>query len=96
MSLALEERVAKLEALAAKLQQMLAGPVPTAPAKRWYELPSPPMTDADFQAHWEMDEFGKYFRKTGREAPSGWKPGDPIPDPEWWGDEPTPDGGTPS
>ncbi len=28
-------------------------------------------------------EFGRYFRIAGQDAPPDWKPGDPIPEPEW-------------
>jgi hypothetical protein len=33
----------------------------------------------------DMEPFRKYIRQTGQFPPTGWKPGDPIPEPdeEW-------------
>lgn len=73
--LTLEQRVAALEQAVANLQQR-----PTAPANgKWYEQVGPSFNNDPVFA--EMLEYGRYFRKTGREAPPNWKPGDPIPKP---------------
>ena len=40
----------------------------------------------------EMKAYSQYIRKTGQLPPDDWKPGDPIPDPDWWGPEPPANG----
>lgn len=76
--LTLEERVAALEQKVAALAGQNAAP-PTDP--RWWEaragwFKNDPVYD-------EMMAYGRYFRVTGREPPPDWKPGDPIPEPDW-------------
>ena len=81
--LTLEQRVAKLEQEVAELQQKLAK---VQPAGKWWER-FPPLTPEQRQAHEEAAAYGRYFRKTGREAPPDWRPGDPSPDPPEWSEE---------
>lgn len=71
---ALEKAVAELlrdRATAAKAQQ------------RPWEVEREPMTPEEEEAFNAMVEYGRYFRKTGRSAPHDWKPGDPIPEPDY-------------
>lgn len=49
--------------------------------QKWWELPGPPQSPELLEALKEAEAYGRYFRKTGREAPPDWKPGDPIPEP---------------
>ena len=72
----LEDRVAALERTVADLQRQQPAP------RKWWEPRLPPMTPEELVAFDEMVEYGKYFRRTGRDAPPDWKPGDPIPDPD--------------
>jgi hypothetical protein len=72
----LEQRVEALEQIVAELQRKL---VDVQPGGRWWEH-GPPMTAEQRAVHEAMCAYGRYFRKTGREAPPEWKPGDPIPD----------------
>ena len=74
----LEQRVAALEQTVADLQQKL-GANPPANGKWWEQVGPPFHNDPVFE---EMLAYGRYFRKTGREAPPDWKPGDPIPEPD--------------
>ena len=75
--LTLEQRVAALEQTVAELKH------DTMPANgKWWEQIGGPMRPELREAFDRMTEYGRYFRKTGREAPSDWKPGDPIPEPE--------------
>lgn len=77
--LTLEQRVAALEQTVASMQKQL----PQSPASgKWWEQIGGPMRPELREAFDRMVEYGRYFRKTGREAPSDWKPGDPIPEPD--------------
>ena len=74
--LTLEERVAALERDVEKLKA-----TPHA-AANWWEQVGGSMRPELQEAFDRMVEYGRYFRKTGREAPPDWKPGDPIPEPD--------------
>lgn len=75
----LEQRVAALEQTVAKLQtKIAASPQPG----KWWEQIGRPMSPLEREAFDRMVEYGRYFRKTGREAPPDWEPGDPIPEPD--------------
>lgn len=76
----LEERVTALEQVVAELRQKLAQ---ARPNKNWLQR-LPPLTPEQLRAHEEAAEYGRYFRKTGQQPPPDWKPGDPIPGPDWW------------
>ena len=77
--LTLEERVAALEQSVADLQRTQAAAPPNG---KWWEQVGGPMRPELSEAFDRMVEYGRYFRKTGREAPPDWKPGDPIPEPD--------------
>lgn len=81
----LEERVAALEQKVAALTGQNAA-LPAGNGPRWFEQMGPPMRPELEEAFDRALAYGQYFRKTGREAPPDWKPGDPIPEP----DEPQP------
>lgn len=72
----LEQRVAALERTVVELQQKIDAGLQT--GKWWEQVGRPLNGDPLFE---EMLAYGRYFRKTGREAPPDWKPGDPIPEP---------------
>jgi hypothetical protein len=80
----LEARVAALEARVAELTRLVkpATARPGRPAT-WAELlnrpPLPPDLHEAFDA---MNAYGRYYRRTGKEPPADWKPGDPIPEPD--------------
>lgn len=78
----LEARVAAVEKTLTELRERVAAmaPVQTPPGK-WWERHRPSMTAEEEQDWFAAAEYGRYFRKTGREAPPDWKPGDPIPEP---------------
>jgi hypothetical protein len=77
--LTLEQRVAALEQTVAAMQQKpLAAPA----NGKWWEQVGGAMRPELQDAFDRMVEYGRYFRKTGREAPPGWNPGDPIPEPD--------------
>jgi hypothetical protein len=70
----LEDRVAALEQAVAELKQKQP---PAAPASgKWWEQVGGPMRPELREAFDRMVEYGRYFRKTGREAPPDWTPGD--------------------
>jgi hypothetical protein len=71
----LEDRVAALEAEVAELKRA---------SKPWkfLETPRKPPTPEEEQVMLEAEAYGRYWRKTGKEAPDDWKPGDPIPEPD--------------
>lgn len=76
----LEERVAALEQKMARVESALPA---QAPQQKWWELPGPPPSPELLEAMKEAEAYGRYFRVTGREAPPDWKPGDPIPEPNF-------------
>jgi hypothetical protein len=72
----LEERIAALEAEVAELKR--------APMSlKFWEIPRQPPTPEEEQVMLEAEAYGRYWRVTGKEAPPDWKPGDPIPEPDW-------------
>jgi hypothetical protein len=80
----LEARVAALERTLTDVQRQLNALAGEPKPEPWWErVGHAPMTDEERKAFDEMVEYGRYFRKTGREAPPDWKPGDPIPEPDF-------------
>jgi hypothetical protein len=79
----LERRLTAIEHALADIQRRLDA-VPGIPAqgKWWESVGLPEMTAEEREMFDEMVEYGRYFRKTGKEPPPDWKPGDPIPEPE--------------
>lgn len=82
----LEQRLAAVEQALAAIQQQLRtignGAARTLPP------PDPrPMTPEEEEMRRWVDEYGRYYRKTGKEPPPDWKPGDPLPEPVpgWYG-----------
>lgn len=74
----LEERVCELEKIVSRLQGQSHNGARTS---------FKPMTQDESMRFEEAMAYGRYYRQTGRDAPSNWKPGDPIPEPdeEWLG-----------
>ena len=52
------------------------------PKSRWWEKIEP-LPEELTEAFNDMVAYGRYFRKTGKDAPPDWRPGDPIPEPEY-------------
>ena len=75
----LEQRVAALEQIVAELQRKVTVP---SSGKPWWETIGRTMSPQEREAFDRATEYGRYFRKTGREAPPDWNPGDPIPEPD--------------
>ncbi len=75
----LARRVETLEATVIEMNKLMEDK----PATRKRGILSIVGTMADKPEFDEAVEYGRYFRITGREAPRDWKPGDPIPEPEW-------------
>ena len=67
----LEDRVAALEQTVAEMQKQLPQ---VAANGKWWEAIGKPMRPELQEAFDRMVEYGRYFRKTGREAPPDWKP----------------------
>jgi hypothetical protein len=77
----LEARVAALERTVTDFQQKLAELTGAAAPKRWWEdVGTPPMSGDEQKAFEEILEYGRYFRKTGKEPPPDWQPGNPVPE----------------
>jgi hypothetical protein len=73
----LEERVAALERAVSELKaQQAANP-------RWWEQIARVRTPEQLQTFDDAMEYGRYFRSTGKDPPPDWKPGDPIPEPDY-------------
>lgn len=75
----LEQRLAAIEQTLAEIKQRLDTAI--GPKKPWWERITP-IPEEDRQAAEEAAAYGRYWRKTGREAPPDWNPGDPIPEPD--------------
>lgn len=80
----LDQRLAVIEKTLADIQRQVDGIAADQRSRRWWERVGREMTPEQQQVFDEMTAYGRYFRKTGQEAPPEWKPGDPIPEPEWW------------
>lgn len=76
-----EQRLAALERELAEVKHQLGRPAPAAPARWWERIE--PIPDHLLPAFDEALAYGRYWRKTGKEAPPDWRPGDPIPEPEF-------------
>ena len=76
----LELRLTANEKELAELRHLVNGPSPNT---KWWEVSREPMSPEEEEAFQAMVEYGRYFRKTGRDAPPDWKPGDPIPEPDY-------------
>jgi hypothetical protein len=77
----LEQRLAAIEQTLTEIKQRLDTAID--PKKPWWERLGPPMTPDEIRAAEEAAAYGRYWRKTGREAPPDWNPGDPIPEPDF-------------
>ena len=75
LQVTLEDRIAALEAEVAELKRA------TKPVNFW-DTPRDPPSPEEEQVMREAEAYGRYWRKTGHEAPDDWKPGDPIPEPD--------------
>lgn len=74
----------QLERDVAELKAQVAGLLEERRA-RWPPQPSAvPLSEEEVR---EMEPYQQYIRQTGDSPPPFWKPGDPIPEPDWW--EPT-------
>jgi hypothetical protein len=78
----LEQRLAAVEKALADVQQRLV--VLANGAARTRTPPPRPMTPEEEEVEKYYQAVCQYVRKTGQDPPPDWKPGDPIPDPEWW------------
>ena len=80
----LEQRVAALERAMSDVRQkvdlLVGGPDPKS---RWWER-LPPLPEELRETFDAMTAYGQYFRRTGQSPPPDWKPGDPIPEPDFW------------
>ena len=80
----LEQRLTAVERSVAELNRQVTafsgGPSPTS---KWWEK-VPPMTEEEQKAFDEAAPYREYIRMTGDSPPPGWRPGDPIPEPDHW------------
>ncbi len=82
--LTLEERVQALEQAVAAMQPPGVKIIGPSPYSKWWEK-IPPSTFVETDEERAMSEaVTMYIRQTGDAPPLGWKPGDPIPEPEHW------------
>ena len=77
-----EELARRVDTLEASVLE-LRGRIESTPPKQKRGILSIVGAMADRPEFDDAIEFGRYFRLTGREAPPDWKPGDPIPEPDW-------------
>ena len=71
----IEERLARLEREMAELRERIE-----ARDRPWWER----LPKIDPQMFDEMQPYSEYIRQTGDAPPDDWKPGDPIPEPDYW------------
>ncbi|GEM_PF-2364974 len=74
----------QLEREVSELKAQVAGLL-ARQTKSWLPSVATSMTDEEIRS---MQPYQEYIRQTGDTPPPFWKPGDPIPEPDWW--EPTP------
>lgn len=53
------------------------------PDPKWWETIGRDRTPEELQTFDEAMAYGRYFRITGKDPPPDWKPGDPIPEPDY-------------
>jgi hypothetical protein len=85
----LEQRLAAVEQALADVRQQVDAIAICGSQKKWQPptLPLPPLPPPTPDEQQVLDDVAarmRYFRQTGYEPPPEWKPGDPIPEPEWW------------
>lgn len=82
----MEARLAAVERELADMKRQLSGVgqpvVPNPHSTKWWERIKP-IPEHLLPAFDEAMAYGRYWRKTGKEAPPDWRPGDPIPEPEY-------------
>lgn len=78
----LEQRLAAVEEMLAEVQRKLDVLNPAEPQKPWWERIGRLMTPEQEHGFSDAMAYAKYFRMTGQDPPPGWKPGDPIPEPD--------------
>jgi hypothetical protein len=78
----LEQRVQALEKEMAELRSQLAV-LSDKPAQKWWEKIGREHTPEELQTAQDANAYGRYYRVTGKEPPPDWKPGDPIPEPDY-------------
>lgn len=74
-----EERLTALEEKMARVESALPAAPPA--QDRWWERPEFAFGDDPVFA--AMVAYGRYWRITGQDPPPDWKPGDPIPEPNY-------------
>jgi hypothetical protein len=86
----LEQRLAAVEKALAELRQRVEALANASQPRKWQPPnlpplpPLPPPTPEEQKVLDDLAARTRYFRQTGHEPPPEWKPGDPIPEPEWW------------
>ncbi len=78
----LEQRLAAVEKTVAELRATIAAQSGVTPQAKWWEAIGHSMDGDDLKAFEDAQAYGRYFRRTGKDAPPDWRPGDPIPEPE--------------
>lgn len=86
----IEQRLQNIESKVSQLAGRFDSVYGSDPKAKWWEKIRP-FSDELRETWEEAAAYGRYYRKTGKDAPPDWKPGDliPEPDPEWMGIEST-------
>ncbi len=81
----LEDRLAAVESAICEIRNELkqSNSIPDAKS-RWWETRSTFASDEVGRMLDELEPYSHYIRQTGESPPPGWKPGDPIPEPDHW------------
>ena len=70
----LEQRLQIIESKVSQIVGRLDSVYGPNPKSKWWEKISP--LSEEVQEAWnEADAYGRYYRKTGKDAPPNWKPG---------------------
>lgn len=78
----LTKDIASIKESVATLQQQVQE-LGAKPRKKWWDRESIATTSEELEMFDEMTAYGKYYRITGQDAPTEWRPGDPFPEPEY-------------
>ena len=79
----LEQRLTAVEKALADVQQKVDAISSGTPTTKWWERIGRQRTPEEQTTFDEAMAYGRYYRKTGQEPPPDWKPGDPIPEPDF-------------
>ena len=79
----MQQKIESMELTLAEVQQKLAALESARTKPKWWDKVGRELTPEESATFDEAAAYGRYWRVTGELPPDDWKPGDPIPEPNW-------------